>query len=323
MNESTYSKKPMYITVILLSILLAVAWAFMLAKRKPDMVIKDNIRITYNHVKEEDVGFPYRINITVSTPPKAGPPQAPGSNERTTSDKSISIPNDGAKIYWMKGENFSRCSSEQKSDFSVITMSATAKGDFFAGELPAREKNTRYYFFIEVTDSANNIVSTLPENALEKSRFYSVIYKQDPNKTGLLVHIMLMLAALFFVIHTLYYVFDYIWNKRDWALIKSTSALFWGLVCYGISAFPLGIWLAYEKFGNYWTGFPLGWNTTDSKTLFNFLYWLVLVIMMKGTIFSKDKNKDMVSYKTYAWLAIIGVILTMVVRFAIPHGDIK
>jgi len=304
MSDATYSKKPMYIMIILLSLILAVAWAFMLVKFKPDMFIKGDTRIVYSHSKEEDVGFPYRFSVTVSS-------------------KSIQIPAEGVKMYWIKGEDMkAKYPKVQKSDFNVTVLSGTAKGDLFGGSIPAREKNTKYYMFLEVMDSQNNLVTTLPENALDNHKFYRTQYKQDPNTPGLLIHILLMMAALLFMIHTFYYAFEYIWNRQDWAARKSIISIFWGLVCYGVSAFPLGIWIEYEKYGTYWTGFPLGWDMTDSKTIFNFLYWLVIVILVKGTIFSKDKNKDMVGYKIYAWLALIGGILTMVVRFAIPHGDL-
>jgi hypothetical protein len=304
MSDATYSKKPMYIMITLLSLILAVAWAFMLVKFKPDMFINGDTRIVYSHSKEEDVGFPYRFSVTVAS-------------------KSIQIPADGVKMYWIKGEDFkAKRPNIQKSDFNVTTLSATAQCDLFGGSIPSRVKNTQYYMFLEVTDSQNNLVANLPANALANQKFFRTTYKMDPNIPGLLVHILLMMAALLFMIHTFYYAFEYIWNKQEWAARKSIISIFWGLVCYGISAFPLGIWIEFEKYGTYWTGFPLGWDITDSKTFFNFFYWLAIVILMKGTIFSKNKDKDMVSYKTYAWLAILGGILTMVVRFALPHGDL-
>ena len=301
-DKSVMSKKPMYIMVILLCLTAVFAADKFIKTRAPDMLTKGDLRVVYKHAKEEDAGFPYRFNLTISS-------------------RSAQIPADGVKVYWMKGEDYkAKKANIQKSDFNVLTMSSTGDG-LFASELPTREKNTRYAMFIEITDGAN-LLASLPENALEEHHFYGISYKTDPNNFGLMVHIVLMLLALMFLIHTFYYAFNYFWNRQDWIVGKSASSLFWGILCYGISAFPLGIWIEYEKYGTYWTGFPLGWDVTDSKTLFNFVYWAVVVILMKGTIFSKNKAKYLISYKTYAWVAFIGGILTMVVRFAIPHGDL-
>ena len=301
-DKLTMSKTPMYIMVIFLCLLAVFAADKFISTRAPDMLTKGDLRIVYRHAKEEDAGFPYRFNLTVSS-------------------RSVKVPQDGVKAYWMKGEDYrAKKNNLQKSDFNVTTMETTGDG-LFTASLPTRAKNTRYVMFMEITDGAN-VLATLPEKALEEKHFYGISYKTDPNKYGLLVHIVLMLVALMLLIHAFYYAFNYLWNRQDWIIGKSASSLFWGILCYGISAFPLGIWIEYEKYGTYWTGFPLGWDVTDSKTLFNFVYWAVVVILIKGTIFSKNKAKDLISYKTYAWVAILGGILTMVVRFAIPHGDL-
>jgi len=307
MTETKYSKKPMYIMIVFLCVVLAVVWAEMLMSRKPNMIMKGDTRIVYNHAKEEDTGFPYRFSVVISS-------------------TSVQVPQDGVKAYYIKGEDMvAKYPNVKKTDFIALNMSGTPKGDVFAGSLPSREKNTKYYFFMELYDSQKNLLTTLPENALENDvcrKFYRVSYKKDPNIPGLLIHILLMMVSLMFMLHAFYFAFNYLWNKYDWVAQKSIMSIFWGTVCYFISGFPLGIWIEYEKYGTYWTGFPVGWDMTDSKTFFVFFYWLVVVVLVKGTIFSKDKTKDIISYKTYAWLVLIGSILTMVSRFIIPHGDL-
>jgi hypothetical protein len=305
-----YSKSPMHIFVTLLSIVLVFVCYNWISKRKPVIVESANLRIVYNHYKEEDAGFPYRFYLTVSPKmPGGGPPVSP-------------VAPDGVRLYWLEDKDFkAKYPNIQKSDFRMEVMTTTAKGGFYSYVLPTREKNTRDYFFIEVTDNQNNTI-TLPETFPATKVPYHVSFKQDPNKLGLAVHILLMIVALFFLLHGFYYAFNYLWNQVDWSAQKSMAGIAWGLLCYGISAFPLGIWIEYEKYGTYWTGFPLGWDMTDSKTLFNFAYWLVIIMLVKGSVFSNNPQKNLVSYRTYAWLTILGGVLTMVVRFAIGHGDI-
>ena len=303
------SKLPMYIFVSVLSILLCVAiWNAFFVKSMPTIIVKDDIRVVYKQQKEEDVTYQHKFYLTVSS--AVFPP------------KKIQIPEGGVKVYWMKSEDLkAKYPDVKKEDFQVDSMQTTARGGFYAGVLPPREKNTKYYYFLEVTDSNGKSI-VLPENALDKKSFYHVSYKQDPNKWGLLVHILLMMVALMFLIHAFYYAFNYVWNKKAADFSRMVSSIFWGTLCYGVSAFPLGMWVEYEKYGTLWTGFPLGWDMTDTKTLFNFLYWLAMIILVKGTILKKDEGKNLVSANTFAWLVILGGVLTMVVRFAIPHGDI-
>lgn len=314
-----YSKLPMYIFVVLMSIVLAYACLEMMAKRKPVIIEKDNLRIVYNHYKEEDAGFPYRFSLTVSPNMPGGAGQPGGHPDGAPASP---VAPDGVKVYWLEDKDFkAKYPNIQKSDFKSGVMSTTSRGTFYVHQFLSLEKNHKYYFLIEITDNQNNII-TLPETFDQNKVPYHVSYKQDPNTFGLMIHILLMLVALFFLLHGFYYAFNYLWNKVDWSVQKSISSIAWGLLCYGVSAFPLGIWIEYEKYGTYWTGFPLGWDMTDSKTLFNFVYWFIIIILVKGSVFSKDPSKNLVSYRTYAWLTILGGILTMVVRFAIGHGDI-
>ena len=70
------SKLPMYIFVTLLSLVLTYACYSMIAKRKPYMATKGDMRVVYSHAKEEDAGFQYRFYLTASVRgPQGGPPQ--------------------------------------------------------------------------------------------------------------------------------------------------------------------------------------------------------------------------------------------------------
>ncbi|OQY04067.1 MAG: hypothetical protein B6I20_03765 [Bacteroidetes bacterium 4572_117] len=58
-------------------------------------------------------------------------------------------------------------------------------------------------------------------------------------------------------------------------------------------------------FGELWTGIPFGWDLTDNKTLFAFIFWLIAVA---GNI-KKDR----------AYLTIIAAIAVLII-FSIPHS---
>jgi hypothetical protein len=58
-------------------------------------------------------------------------------------------------------------------------------------------------------------------------------------------------------------------------------------------------------FGQFWTGFPIGFDLTDNKTLIAFIFWIV------ASLGNLKKGKP--------WLTIIAAIVTLVV-FSIPHS---
>jgi hypothetical protein len=58
-------------------------------------------------------------------------------------------------------------------------------------------------------------------------------------------------------------------------------------------------------FGELWTGIPFGWDLTDNKTLYAFLFWLIALL---GNI-----------RKSRPWLSILAAVMILVV-FSIPHS---
>jgi len=48
--------------------------------------------------------------------------------------------------------------------------------------------------------------------------------------------------------------------------------------CLLLGGLVLGCFVQKVAFGHYWTGFPLGNDMTDNKTLFVFLFWLIALI---------------------------------------------
>lgn len=70
--------------------------------------------------------------------------------------------------------------------------------------------------------------------------------------------------------------------------------------------FVLGPIIQYLAFGDWWTGFPFGYDLTDNKTLIAVLAWVVALWRLKG--------------RSSARLAVITASLVTLVIFAIPHS---
>jgi len=58
-------------------------------------------------------------------------------------------------------------------------------------------------------------------------------------------------------------------------------------------------------FGEFWTGFPLGFDLTDNKTLIAFIFWIVA----SGGNLKKERR----------WLTVIAAAVTLII-FSIPHS---
>ena len=76
----------------------------------------------------------------------------------------------------------------------------------------------------------------------------------------------------------------------------------WLLLAGGMVLGPL---VQKYAFGELWTGVPLGWDLTDNKTLFAFIFWIAAVI----------GNWK----KSRPGLVILAGIMTLVI-FSIPHS---
>ncbi len=92
------------------------------------------------------------------------------------------------------------------------------------------------------------------------------------------------------------------------ALFKSPRFRFYGMLTFIlllVGGLIFGPVVQYYAFGQAWTGFPVGADLTDNKTLIAFLFWLVAVIAN----WKKERP----------WLSVFAALVTLVV-YLIPHS---
>ena len=114
---------------------------------------------------------------------------------------------------------------------------------------------------------------------------------------GILVpHILFMFAAMLFAVYTFLLV---ITRKKYSRWLKITVGTLF------IGGFILGPLVQHVAFGPWWTGFPLGTDLTDNKTLLSFLFFVAALATLK--------------WKYNKW--VVGLaILFMIAIFSIPHS---
>ncbi|MDD2634612.1 MAG: hypothetical protein PHW82_03845 [Bacteroidales bacterium] len=113
----------------------------------------------------------------------------------------------------------------------------------------------------------------------------------------LIPHILAMFAAMLFSLVSLFSILLKTGNYRLFSYLTVITLI--------IGGFILGPIMQNYAFGDYWTGWPIGKDFTDNKTLIALIIWVLAIILN----FKKDRK----------W-AIIMAAVSMLVVFSIPHS---
>jgi hypothetical protein len=109
-----------------------------------------------------------------------------------------------------------------------------------------------------------------------------------------------MFLSIFFAIGSIFFV---IFN-RDKQLQNFVYGAFISILLGGMI---LGAIVQKYAFGAFWTGWPVGNDLTDTKTLISLIFWIIAIWQMK-------KNKA--HYKT--WIIVAAAIQILI--YFIPHS---
>jgi len=197
-------------------------------------------------------------------------------------------------------------SQEPGSGYEELPMSAGP--DAFHAVLPALPKGKKWFYHIEFYRD-NVKIAQLPE-----AHDQFVKFKGHVSPFILIPHIICMFATIFFGLLTVFTAFDFNRGRSD--ARRSLIFLLLTLVFAFTGGFPLGYAVAYQAFGKGWEGIPLGWDITDNKTVFLFLFWLATFILAAGGLRGK---KMRISGGAYAFLVTLSFIVTFI-TFLIPHS---
>jgi hypothetical protein len=201
------------------------------------------------------------------------------------------------------------------SDWSAAEMSAKEAGsDTLAADINGQPKGENLFYYFEAQDSLGAVAASLgaEQNPL-RLRFEGSVPAHI-----IVPHIFFMFAGAFFAFLSLFGAVQLLKNKGGVDAVAKKVA--WTTLFVFIGGFPLGILVTRRALGGLgWGGFPLGNDMTDTKTLVIFLFWLILLILGKGSVFQKNAEKNLVKPATYGKLALVGFILLLGL-YLIPHS---
>ncbi len=199
----------------------------------------------------------------------------------------------------------------EQSTFDVTKMQPIDGGRFFT-TVPSQPRGTVVEYYIEVRGDGD-LVARIPQ---KEEGNLELTYKGIPSRTLLLAHVVLIFVCLALFLLVGFLAVKALGNRQIALHIPRLALL--ATVIFFISSFPLGMIVAYQTYGKAWTGFPLGSDFTDNKSLAIILYFVISTILYKGSAMRRDASADALPIRTIPYVYLVGVCM-IIVLFAIPH----
>jgi len=167
----------------------------------------------------------------------------------------------------------------------------TRQQDELVGFLPKQPMAGKLAYRVVLTDRGK-------ETSLTGEEEIVIRFKGSVPTPLLLAHVLVIFAAMLFSTRAGISALDRKSDPRRLAL--------WTAVLFFVGGFILGPLMQKFAFDAWWTGFPLGKDLTDSKTLFAMLAWVVALIAGRG------------GRKNRGWVLAASIVTVIV--FLIPHS---
>jgi len=210
----------------------------------------------------------------------------------STHDTLVTVPDPGSEVtgrLYYKRYN-------TKDEFTAIPLMAE-KGEL-AARLPAQPAagKLEYYLVLDLPAGELRIPETSSENVI-------IRFKDPTPITVLLPHVLLMFFAILIGVRTAFAALFDPNRMRPLAWVT--------LACMTVGGMILGPFVQKFSFGEYWTGFPFGYDLTDNKTLILWIVWLIACF----AIGLKPRSKEAAARAT-----VVVAALVMMVVYLIPHS---
>ncbi|NVO11121.1 MAG: hypothetical protein HXX16_14255 [Bacteroidales bacterium] len=178
-----------------------------------------------------------------------------------------------------------------KEDWIQLPFKSVESGNI-TSSLPTQPAAGKLEYYIEIKNINNPKILELSKDEPCVIRF-----KNSVPAWALIPHIILMFIAMLFSNLT-----------GAMAIFNHDKLRYYGvltLIILFIGGFIFGPIVQCYAFGQAWTGFPLGFDLTDNKTLIAFVAWGIAVLL------NKNVKRPIISF-----LAAI----VMIIVFSIPHS---
>jgi hypothetical protein len=243
--------------------------------------------------------------------------------DNTTADLDVQVngglvPDDAViALYYEPRTTDSTETSGRSARVEAITI--PGQGLVYRVAVPNQGRGTEFSYRFQLEDVSGKILATIPvEESNDKPKQLWFRFEGSRSVVLLSFHIVGMFGSFLLMIMVLLTAFEDIKNQA--VRIRLGKQTLWATIILFIGTFPIGIWLEYQVYATYWTGIPFGRDITDSKALVIFIYWLVMLYLLKGSALSNEPRKDMIGATAARWVAVVGVILSLAL-YLVPHSS--
>jgi hypothetical protein len=205
-------------------------------------------------------------------------------------------------------------------EYRTVAMSPQpAEADVYQAAIPLHPKGIKAWYYLEAVASRElgEVMVTLPGKNQGEIEPIKLKFEGEVPSYIIISHVLCIFGAIFCSVLALFSVVDM--RKGKITLRQSLKFPIWTLALLFLGFVPFGIAMNYFAFGVIWEAFPFGRDVTDNKSQIMMLFWLITLILVKGTLFGKGESKNFISKRSYSSLVIISFIANMII-LAIPHS---
>jgi hypothetical protein len=178
-----------------------------------------------------------------------------------------------------------------KTDDPWTTLSMVRKEDHLTAKLPHQPPAGKLEYKVILSHEDEQISLTGEQPVI-------IRFRGDVPSFILIPHVVIMFLAMLFSNRAGVEALRAKANPRKYAL--------WTLALLFVGGIILGTIVQKLAFGAFWTGFPLGYDLTDNKTLIALIGWLAAVIAGRGG-------------RPARWW-VLGAAILLLVVYLIPHS---
>jgi hypothetical protein len=178
--------------------------------------------------------------------------------------------------------------------------------------LPIRGIGSRVKYAFSLTRPDGSVVR-VPEG----EKYYVLKFKGKASGWAIAAHVVFMFGAFFFMTYALLGAIGIL--RKSEGKRRAVGAARWALLFTFIGTWPLGLLLNWQTFGVLWEGYPFGRDVTDNKTQIVFVFWLVSLLLVRGSLMGRGEERDRLGPKGFAW-AIVASFAVSLALYLLPHS---